>query len=259
MFKRIAITALVCAGLLSAAAAAQKVTIVGDADYAPYAYLEGKEAKGVYVDVLKKVFGQMKEYEVEFQMLPWKRTLITVQLGKALAIFPPYYLPTKRPWIDPYSEPILEEKTVLFCNKEKIPADKENFPAAYHGLKFGMNAGFKIGGEAFWKAVDGGLISIDEVKGATLNFKKLAIGRNDCFMIDRLPAYAEINSLKEGGLNVEDIVEVKTVKADKGYLGFAKNAEKYPFKDDFVRQFNTIITRFKADGVIDQIIAQYSK
>lgn len=239
--------------------AVTKVTIVGDADYAPYAYIENKEAKGVYVDVLKKVFEQMPEYEVEFKMVPWKRALKEVQSGSSLAVFPPYYHPTKRPWIDPYSEPILEEKTVLFCNKEKIPADKDNFPQAYHGLKFGMNAGFKIGGEEFLKDVESGLISIDEVKGAELNFKKLAIGRNHCYMNARLPAYAEIRKLKEGGLDVSDIVEIKTVKSDKGYLGFAKNADNFPFKDDFVKKFNALITKLKADGTVDQVIKSYSR
>lgn len=244
---------------VSVMCAATKVTIVGDADYAPYSYIENKEPKGVYVDVLKKVFEQMGEYEVTIKQVPWKRALKEVEQGSAFGVFPPYYHPTKRPWIDPYSEPILEEKTVLFCNKSKIPADKENFPEAYHGLKFGINAGFKIGGEAFWKSVDGGLISVDEVKGTELNLKKLAIGRNHCYINARLPSYVEIKKLKDGGLNVDDIVEVKVIKADKGYLGFAQKAEKFPFKEDFVKKFNDIVTKLKADGTVEKIIAEYSK
>lgn len=256
MFKHFIIAAGISASLLTAAT---QVKITGDADYAPYSYIEEKEAKGVYVDVLKAIFSEMPEYEVTFEMVPWKRALKEVEAGHSFAVFPPYYHPTKRPWIDPYSEPILEEKTVLFCNKNNVPENKDDFPNAYHGLKFGLNAGFKIGGEAFWKAVDGGLISIDEVKGAELNFKKLAIGRNHCYMNARIPAYMEINKLKNGGLDVSDIVEIKTVKTDKGYLGFAKNAIQFPFKNDFVKKFNTLLTKLKAEGKVDEILAKYAK
>lgn len=256
MILRFLIAAGISVSLLSAAT---KVIITGDADYAPYSYKEGNEAKGVYVDVLKAVFSEMKEYEVTFKMVPWKRALKEVETGKSFAVFPPYYHPTKRPWIDPYSEPILEEKTTLFCNKDKTPANRKEFPKAYHGLKFGLNAGFKIGGPEFWSAVDSGLISIDEVKGAELNFKKLAIGRSHCYMNARIPAYMEINKLKENGLDVSDIEEIKTVKTDKGYLGFAKNPEDASFKDDFVKKFNTILTRLKAEGKVEAILAQYAK
>ena len=38
--------------------------------------------------------------------------------GKEIGLYPPYHRPKERPYMNPYSEAILDEEVVLMCRKE---------------------------------------------------------------------------------------------------------------------------------------------
>lgn len=90
------------------------MVILCDAGYPPYSYAEGDEAKGLYTDILRAAFKRMPGYRVDIRPMPWARGLAEVASGRAFALFPPYYRPSERPWMD-YSRPMLKEKVVVLC------------------------------------------------------------------------------------------------------------------------------------------------
>ena len=69
-----------------------KVLVYGDDSYPPYSYGEEGVAKGIYSDILRRVFEEMPGYEVKLVPIPWERGLKMLKVGQGLALYPPYYL-----------------------------------------------------------------------------------------------------------------------------------------------------------------------
>ncbi|RED48576.1 substrate-binding periplasmic protein [Aestuariispira insulae] len=241
--------------------AAQQVTIYGDNAYPPYSYKEGGEERGIYTAILKEAFAKMGDYEVTIEMVPWKRALSSIEKGDGFALYPPYHRPSLRPWITPYSEPILDETTVVYC-REAVIAERapKSFPDDYKGLVFVNNTGYASGGDAFMALVEAGEIKMQEAKSTQLNLKKMLLGRGDCFINDRLNILSEMKKLEAAGevkADSEKLAEAATLTVEKGYLGFSgPGAANFPFMGDFLAKFNAIIKEMHASGRIDAIIAE---
>jgi polar amino acid transport system substrate-binding protein len=235
--------------------AAQNVTVYGDDAYPPYSYQKGKEARGIYVDILKKAFAQMPDYNVTIELVPWKRAVKLVETGKGFAFFPPYYRPDLRPWVI-HSEPILEEAVVVFCRDDVLASPRPDWPADYKGLTVGTNEGFSLGR----KEAEQGIITLEEAGDNDKNVIKVANKRIDCYLNDRLAVLQTIQSLKQAGKYVEGqhagILEGAVVEQEYGHVGFA-TAGSFPFRDDFVAKFNETIKQMKASGEIEAIVAGY--
>lgn len=243
--------------------AAQKhlVTIYGDASYRPYSWEEAGEFKGIYVDILTRAFVQMPDYQVSLLPVPWRRGLNMLDTGRAFALFPPYYYPNHRPYIQPYSTAIFTEKTILVCNKKINSAKRDAWPEDYYGLTIGQSSGFLLGGEAFLEAVKNKKIKMTESLRAEQNLLMVGTGRIDCYVNDELAIKTELKRIKASfdSFNVLDSIDAgKIVSFENSYLGFTNiNEGKYPYKQDFIAQFNQIIDAMKRNGEIDDIINKY--
>ena len=110
----------------SIVSAKQQMTIYGDGNYPPYSYEEDGQPKGIYVEILKSAFSKMTDYDVTINMVPWTRGLLYVKNGDVAALFPPYYVEERDPWML-FSEPILEEQVVIF-GKSKNLKGKTKWP-----------------------------------------------------------------------------------------------------------------------------------
>ncbi|MGH8353674.1 MAG: substrate-binding periplasmic protein, partial [Pseudomonas sp.] len=109
-----------------------------------YSYAENGQAMGLYSDILRAAFARMPAYRVEIRPVPWRRGLAEMAKGSAFALYPPYHRPLERPYID-YSRPILEEKVVVFVRASVARTHRiDDFPAAYAGLRIGLNDGFSL-------------------------------------------------------------------------------------------------------------------
>jgi len=241
------------------------VTIYADNDYPPYSYTSANQPTGIYTDILKKAFSRMENYRVKIVPVPWKRGLSYLQNGKGFAIYPPYYRPQQRPYIGTYSTPILEERVVVFCTEETMKAQhRPRWPEDYYGLKIGTNSGFELGGDQFEKAVQQNLIQVQKSGGNQTNLIKLGLGRINCYMNDRISILFELKQLiNEGkyspGKKHARFLEGATVTEELGYLGFSNQDNNlYPFKADFIKQFNQIIDKMKERNEIQPVIDRYT-
>lgn len=230
----------------------------GDNAYAPYSYEERNQAKGIYVDILSAVFEEMEGYNVKIVPIPWKRGLKLLKLGKGFALFPPYYYADKRPYISPYSDPILDEEVVVYCHPDSVQGRPlQRWPKDYLGLSIAINEAFELGGSEFWSFVKQGKIQLKEEKGNRLSLMSLHNRQSDCYLNDRMSILWEKQKMTSEQLLPEDFnLQFGTiVSSEQGYLGFTRESpELYPYKADFVQKFNFHLNRLKRDGTIDKLI-----
>ena len=237
------------------------VTIYGDDDYPPYSYLEDGEMKGIYTAIIRQAAKKMPGYQVELQPVPWKRGLVKLETGESFALYPPYLRAAERPYMG-YSEPIMAEQLVVYCNAPVIAQRAlKHWPADYYGLRIGLNAGFLSGGKAFDEAARAGRLSALPARNSRLNLLKLLKGRIDCYMNDRLSILWELGKLRHeklieaGALAVE---ETAALSAEQGHLGYTMRDDgRFPYKQDFIRQFNAIIRDMKQDGEIRNTVERF--
>lgn len=239
------------------------VTILCDAGYPPYSYAEAGEAKGLYHDILRAAFARMPEYRVHIRPLPWARGLVELAKGRAFALYPPYFRPGERPWMD-YSRPILREKLVVFIRAEvarTLPDGR--FPQAYGGLRIGQNRGFiNIVDQDYQLMLARGELRQIYGKDNRTNLAMLYRGRLDAYINDRRAVLWELERMQRDGVLGESglnwIVEGPWLSGEEGHLGYTRvNPSAYPYKDDFKQRLDAILADLEREGSIVRLAKRY--
>ena len=262
MFKMACLSAAFCLSAAASAAAPagapQPVVLYGDDDYPPYSYVEHGQLKGIYTEIVRTAVQAMPQYQVELRPVPWKRGLLMLQTGQAFGLYPPYSWRSERPYVR-YSVPLLMEQLVVFCNAEVMAKRAlQQWPADYGGLHIGVNAGFLLGDAGQMAALRAGKVVLDPAKGTRTNLLKLMRGRIDCYVSDRLSAQWELQRIRRDGppgTPMQPIQETAQLASQQGHLGFtARRPAAYPYRDDFIEQFNAAIVRMQDNGAIRRIV-----
>ncbi|MCJ8299728.1 MAG: transporter substrate-binding domain-containing protein [Pseudomonadales bacterium] len=240
--------------------AAQTVVIIGDDSYPPYSFIEHGVAKGVYVDILKAVFDQLPEYQVTISMMPWKRGLTYIKQGKRLAIFPPYYWPKSRPYMEVYSEPILLETVLVTCNEAILKDARNRWPADYFGLRIATNRGFLAPGPEFFDAVKLGKIFLTETKSTEHGLRMLLLNRIDCYVNSKLTIQWGLKQLQNQQRKEANTASLKfgaVISEQWGYLGYSAATEQFPYRQEFRLKVDEVLRQMKKEGAISQIIERF--
>lgn len=243
--------------------AEQPVIIFGDDSYPPYSYVEDGKVKGIYTKILQEAFTQMSGYDIKIRTTPWKRGLKFLEQGVGFGLYPPYLRKQARPYIKPYSTPILAEQLVVVC-REEVFADgpRLDWPYDYIGLTIGRNSGFETFSVDFWRLVASNKIKVESAGGNRLNLLKVAKGRIPCYANDKLSIFWELKQMtKDGEYDVKthgNIVEGIVISAEWGHIGYTdRGGGRFPFKDDFISQLDKIIEKMKSSGRVKEIITDY--
>jgi len=225
----------------------QIVKLLGDKSYPPYSYLEDSVAKGVYVDIIKAAFAKIPEYDVEFRMASWDRSIVLVKKGKAVGFFPPYYSEERTKWTE-FSEPILAEKSIVYALPETLKG-KNRFPEDFFGLTVCLNKGFTLvtGGVKMKKAIENKDLKLIYAKNNKACLGRVFRGVADLYVNDQLIDISEFPEIKRGLVAAENA----------GHIGFTLKKEKYPFIDDLKKKFNAVIVEMKKSDEIDKILKNY--
>ncbi len=240
------------------------VTVLCDASYPPYSYAENGEAKGLYSDIRRAAFARMPGYRVSIRPVPWPRGLAALEKGTAFALFPPYYRPVERPWMD-YSRPILEESVVAFVRSELAQQRAiEDFPAAYAGLRIGLNRGFNIiAAPDYKRMLAAGQVQQSYASDNRTNLLQLKRQRIDVYINDRLSILWELQQMRDqhllGNTGLDWLVEGPRLSSEHGHLGYTRlNPQAYPYKQDFMQRLDQVLLDLEADGSIARLAAHYS-
>ena len=226
----------------------ETITLSGDMNYPPYSYKENGIAKGVYVDIIKSAFSKMPKYSVQFNMMAWKRAIALTKKGKIVGFFPPYYSKERTAWTK-FSEPILEETSVIFA-KDKTLKGKKDFPKDFYGTTLCINRGFTTttqGGTELTKAVENKKIKLIEANNNNDCLSRVKRDIADFYINDQLIDISKFKSIKRG---------MKT-NVNLGHIGFTLKESRYPFMKDLQEKFNTTIKQMKLSGEIDTILQSY--
>ena len=263
---RILVAWLLCLAVQGTALAQTpiSVTVLCDASYPPYSYAENGEAKGLYNDILRAAFARMPGYRVSIRPVPWPRGLAALEKGTAFALFPPYYRPVERPWMD-YSRPILEESVVAFVRSELAQQRAiEDFPAAYAGLRIGLNRGFNIiAAPDYKRMLAAGQVQQSYASDNRTNLLQLKRQRIDVYINDRLSILWELQQMRDqhllGNTGLDWLVEGPRLSSEHGHLGYTRlNPQAYPYKQDFMQRLDQVLLDLEADGSIARLAAHYS-
>jgi polar amino acid transport system substrate-binding protein len=263
---RILVTWLLCLAMYGIAQAQTpiSITVLCDANYPPYSYAENGEAKGLYSDILRAAFSRMPDYRVSIRPEPWARGLAALEKGTAFALFPPYYRPVERPWME-YSRPILEESVVVFVRTELTQQRAiTDFPAAYSGLRIGLNRGFNVITAPSYKSMlAAGEVQQSYATDNRTNLLQLRRRRIDVFINDRLSILWELQQMRSEGLlagsGLDWLVEGPTLSSEHGHLGYTRtNEQAYPYKQDFMQQLDQALLTLEQDGSITRLAQRYS-
>lgn len=222
----------------------QMVTIAVDDDYPPYSYLENRQLKGVYSELLQQAAALLApEYQVKLQPEPWRRALASLEQGQVFAIMPPYQNPLQRPFIQPYSVPLFMEEVVAIC-AEHIDFNallQQKRRLSQQPLQLGINAGFLILNPQLQQAVQQGLIQIWENKSTDINILKLLRGRLDCYLNDRQSTLWGLQQLRlrQPQLPFRPLHEAMLVMRRSAHIGFSADPTgKFAFKQHFIAKMD---------------------
>jgi len=228
--------------------AGQVVELAGDKDYPPYSYSENGVAKGVYVDIIKSLFSKIDGYDVKFKMMAWKKAQAMTKRGKVVGFFPPYFSEKRTKWTK-FSEPILNEKTVVFATTKTLK-NKKVFPNDFYGTTLCLNRGFTtlvMGGNKLEKAVADKKIELIEANKNTDCLNRVKRGLADFYINDQLINISNFNTIKRG----------LDVKSNAGHIGFTLKTNKYSYMDDLQAKINKTMKQMKQNGEIEKILKRY--
>nr|WP_238322309.1 transporter substrate-binding domain-containing protein [Vibrio mexicanus] len=206
-------------------------------------------------------FSKMENYQVSIVPVPWKRGLKLIETGRGFGLFPPYYYEDRRHYIHPYSRKILEEHVAVYCHPQVPFATKlPHWPSDFYGLTIGINDEFALGGKAFWRAVEEGKVDLKSAEDNRENILKLRSQRIDCYLNDRISILWQIRNMKNKGELPTELVfsQAAIVSTEHGHIGYTNtNLQDYPFKADFVAQFDDVIERMQRSGEVEEIVRSY--
>lgn len=240
----------------------QKVMILADESYPPYSFLENGVLKGIYIDIIKESAKLMSsKYEVSIIAVPWKRGLLEIKEGRALAILAPYIHQNKRPYIWPYSIAIMTEHVVAHCHKG-VPLleylEQSNLKIS-PPINIGINAGYLILNKELQQAKNSESIMVRENKSTLSNIMKLYSKRIDCYLNDRLSTEWEMSQIpKQKSIHFNHIHEMLSVMSKTAHIGYTNNKNhKFPFKNDFVIKMDHAISTIMSSKKYTNIIESY--
>ena len=225
-----------------------KVEILTDDDYPPYSYVLNGEAKGIYIDLVRKAAKYLApEYDVQVVAMPWKRALKKLEMGQSFAVLPPYLHTELRPYIYPYSIPLATEHVVTFC-RSGIQLSKafESAMQLPNPITIGQNSGYLILNDKYHDAVKKNNLLILENKSTEANITKLLKGRIDCYVNDELSTEYSLALLKNGTANLPDIKidKVDVLSSQTAHIGYTRiNENNFPYKKDFVTKMDKALQR----------------
>jgi len=249
-FSRLLASALICAYACVSGAKAEQVLLVQDNSYPPYMTVRGDLPEGIYAAILREAKRRMRSAELFLEAVPWTRATVLVENGRAQGLVGTYYKPDARPWIRHWSVPLYQEEVSVFCRDGVAKADWI-YPDDFKGLLFGNIAGYKAPGPRFFEMVSQGLIKLEEAQTNEQNLSKLALGRIDCYVVERLATEILIRKNKFKNVGI-----VATASMEPAYIGYS---DKWtgPEADAFIRSMDQALESMKKDGTIDGIVASF--
>ncbi len=233
------------------AASPVRITIYCDEYYPPYSYAVEGRAMGVYVDIVRAADELMPGYEIDIVPIPWKRGLAMMEAGTGFALFPPYYRPEERPYLD-YRVKLFDEEIVLLLCDKNAYAKAEAWPEDFRGATIGVNLGFLM--VSRWQSL--GIFTVEESVSNENNISKLKAGRIDAYANDKMAVLGTIAMMESRGDSLGCLFVGPTISTEEAFLGITnRDGGRYLFKEDFIARMSEALDRLRASGEFDRLVS----
>ena len=233
--------------LLSAAIvyAGEKITIVST-DYPPHIWQEGKEVKGLRVELLSELFKRMG-YQYIPRIVPWKRAIKEVKYGEVEGIGSIWYKPEREDFL--YYPEFTFNIEILGIyqpvgSKEISYRSLEDFK----GLQIGVIMGFSYP-KAFLEST---LFERQEVHSDELNFRKLAYKRVHAVISDSIVADYKIRRL-----GLQDQIFRNKNNYNEGIWGYIAFSKKNPKGKKLAAEYDRFIQELIKEDFYQNIFRKY--
>lgn len=236
--RLLTVVLLSCAALL---ARAETMVAIDNAN-PPFMFQLDGHAQGLYPQLLQAIFARLGE-PLTIQPMPWKRAMLRGAAGE-LGIGG-IYRNSERLKIFDYSEPIFEERLLLYVQRERgFAFDRIE---DLRGKRIGVIRGWSYT-DSFDRAVRDGRIHAQEGSSDEANLRKLASGRLDAVVVIEL---AGQRLLQLPGL--EDLEPLpQPLSINPTFLVFAKRAQQ----GELLQRFNRTLDDMRQDGSLQRLVDQ---
>ena len=231
---------------LSATALADTLTMVTNASFPPYEYVEGEEIVGIDPEIAKAIADKLG-CELEIVDMDFNSLIAAVQAGKADFAMAGMTVSEERLQMVNFSETYATGVQAVIVKEDSPITSVDDLKAEGANNKIGVQL-----------TTTGDLYVTDDIEAAGLgtveryrngNEAVLALlnGKIDCVVIDIEPAKAYVAA--NTGLKI-----LETTYAEEEYAAcFAKE------NTELLDKFNAALKELKEDGTIDAIIGKYIK
>jgi polar amino acid transport system substrate-binding protein len=226
------------------------ITVFGGDSSSPKMFMQEGKPRGILIDILKFADQELRDDSFKIELYPWARSYRYATSGVGGIVGLSWTL--ERAALFDYSDPVYVDDVVIVVRKGKEFAFKEM--ADLRGKRIGLGRGGSYG-EAFEKAREAGVFTVDGDGGAVERLNKLALDRIDCALFNAGKAGFEETLRSDKGLDAMRsafVVLAVPLRSDPNYLAFAKSMQMKPWLNDF----NQIIKKGYGRGDIQKIIAQ---
>jgi polar amino acid transport system substrate-binding protein len=225
-------------------ASAPKQVILATTEYPPY-YGELLPNQGVITEIIREAF-KHAGYEVKIKFLPWKRALEMTRQGEFNALFTAWYRKEREQWFG-FSDPLPIVNEIGFYKRKDRKVSYRTIEDL-QAYKIGIVRGYSNPAE-----FDRAKLDTEEVTEDRLNIQKLAVGRIDLALIDKIIGQHIIDTeLPESAQKLEWLDP--PLKIDNQYLMFSKKFDDYQEK---IADFNRGLRQIIEAGIVKAIIVKH--
>jgi len=214
-------------------------------DWPPYEYSKGSTVSGVDIEILQAAFRHMG-LSLRIENYPWERCVAMVQSKDADGTLTLSKNADRMTYLIYPEQPIDLSENVLFILKtSKVKFDSYD---DLKGLTIGTSSGYSYGNEFNTSTI----FTKQEANDDATNLKKLAGGRIDAFVCDKLVG---MYLTKQLGLQDTITYLPKTVASLTMYVGFSMK----PGASELAAKFDSAILGMKKSGEYQTILDKYIK
>jgi polar amino acid transport system substrate-binding protein len=230
--------------MLTDISAASKQIILAATEYSPY-YGERLPNQGVITEIIREAFKQAG-YDVKIKFLPWKRALEMTRQGDFNALYTAWYRKEREQWFG-FSDPLPIANEIGFYKRKNLKISYRTIEDL-RPYKIGIVRGYSNPAE-----FDKAKLDTEEVTEDRLNIQKLAVGRIDLALIDKIIGQHIIDTeLPESAQKLEWLNP--PLKIDNQYLMFSKKFDDY---QEEIADFNRGLRQIIEAGIVKAIITKH--
>ena len=226
------------------------VSLVGDS-LPPFLYSESDNyiTSGVAFDMINAIFRNIPEAHVAFPRMPWKRSLLQMELGDKDGVALIIKTPAREKNLV-FSLPYIQADAKVFYNKKRFP---NGFSWSslndLKGYRVGLIAGHYFG-EEVERARKDGTLTIDESTNVDLAFRLLEYRRVD-FTIISVPV--ALASVRQAGWLDDLGIADKVVTTYQFHIGISLNSQARRL----IPRINEAIIHLAETGEADEMLVPF--